>query len=226
MFKILVAEDHFHTQKLIQSILEEDGYDVTCANDGREALALLEHHSFDCLLFDIMMPFYDGVALTQFLREAGDETPILLLTAKQLPEDKKAGFLAGCDDYLIKPFDNDELLLRIKALLRRCNKLSLKQLRFGNVLVDYNSLSITKNELTLQLPQKEFMLLYCLLSQPERIFTRLELIEEVWEGKEDVSDATINVHVNHLRKKLEAFEEIELVTIRSLGYKAVIHHAS
>lgn len=222
MFRILVAEDHFHTQKLIESILKDDGYEVVCASDGRKALAILEETAFDCLVLDIMMPFIDGVTLTQTLRDAKDMTPILLLTAKQLPEDKKAGFLAGCDDYLVKPFDNDELLLRIKALLRRSNKLSLKQIRIGDLLVDYNSLSLSKHDMTLTLPQKEFMLLYFLLSQPERIFTRLELINEVWEGKEDVSDATINVHINHLRKKLESFPEIELVTIRSLGYKAVI----
>lgn len=224
MFQILVAEDHFHTQKLIESILNDDGFEVTCVSDGKKALDVLESRSFDCLVLDIMMPFLDGVALTKQLRDAGDMTPILLLTAKQLPEDKKAGFLAGCDDYLVKPFDNDELVLRVKALLRRSNKVSLKQIRIGTTLVDYNSMTIAKPGISLTLPQKEFSLLYYLISQPDRIFTRMEIITEVWEGKEDVSDATINVHINHLRKKLEAFPEIELMTIRSLGYKAVIHH--
>lgn len=225
MFKILVVEDHANTMKLIQSILKAENYTVVGAADGTEAFDLLAKEKFDCVVLDLMLPGMDGFEITRQIRETNDELPILILTAKQLPEDKKTAFLAGCDDYLVKPFDNDELILRIRALLRRSNRLSVMQCKIGDCTLDYASLTLKKGDQCLTLPQKEFYLLYKLVSGQGRIFTRLELTEEVW-GSEEVSDATLNVHIMRLRKKLEAFPEIELVTIRDLGYKAVFRDES
>lgn len=223
MFNILVVEDHTNTMKLIQSILKAESYTVFSAANASEAFDILSSSSIDCLILDLMLPGVDGFEITRQIRQTNEDLPILILTARQLTEDKKTAFLAGCDDYLVKPFDNDELLLRIKALLKRSNKLSLMQIHIDHLTLDYASLSLTTPETTLTLPQKEFYLLYKLVSGQGRIFTRLELCEEIW-GSGDVSDATLNVHMMRLRKKLEQFPQIELVTIRDLGYKAVIHH--
>lgn len=223
MFHILVVEDHINTQKLIRSILKAENYTVTCCETGMEAFDILQRETIDCLLLDVMLPGMDGFEITREIRKTNDELPILILTAKQLSIDKKTAFLAGCDDYLVKPFDNDELILRIRALLRRSNKLSLMQIEINDLILDYSSLSILRNKETiLTLPQKEFYLLYKLVSGQGKIFTRLELTEEIW-GSNEVNDSTLNVHMMRLRKKLEAFPEIEIVTIRDLGYKAVIH---
>lgn len=222
MFKILVVEDHENTMKLISSILKAERYTVFKAYNSEEAFDILSKENIDCILLDLMLPGLDGFEITRQIRKTDEETPILILTAKQLQEDKKTAFIAGCDDYLIKPFDNDELLLRIKALLRRSNKLSLMQIKIGKVLLDYASLSFQKEDIRLTLPQKEFYLLYKLAGHPNRIFTRLELIEEIW-GNNENADSTLNVHIMRLRKKLENFPEIELITIRDLGYKAVLH---
>lgn len=222
MFKILVVEDHENTMKLISSILKAENYTVVKAYNSEEAFDVLSKENIDCILLDLMLPGLDGFEITRQIRKTDEETPILILTAKQLQEDKKSAFIAGCDDYLVKPFDNEELLLRIKALLRRSNKLSLMQIKIGNLVLDYASLSIQKENTSLTLPQKEFYLLYKLAGHPGRIFTRLELIEEIW-GDNDNADSTLNVHMMRLRKKLENYPEIELVTIRDLGYKAVLH---
>lgn len=223
MFNILVVEDHPNTQKLIQSILKNENYTVYTASCAEEAFDLLAVKSIDCLVLDLMLPGMDGFEITRQIRQSEEELPILILTAKQLPIDKKTAFLAGCDDYLVKPFDNDELVLRIRALLRRSNKLSLMQIQLGDLVLDYSSLSLRDEKTVLTLPQKEFYLLYKLVGGHGRIFTRQQLTEEIW-GSSDVSDSTLNVHMMRLRKKLEAFPQIELVTIRDLGYKAVIHN--
>ncbi len=223
MFTILVVEDQPHTRKLIRSILKAENYTVIEAVNSIEAFEQLEKAPVDCLVLDLMLPGIDGFEITRQIRQSNQDLPILILTARQLSEDKKNAFLAGCDDYLIKPFDNDELILRIRALLRRSSRLSMMQQKIGNLILDYPSLSLQKKDLIVTLPQKEFNLLYKLVSGQGRIFTRLQLAEEVW-GTSEVSDATLNVHIMRLRKKLEQFPEIELVTIRDLGYKAVIHH--
>lgn len=222
MFKILVAEDQVNTQKLIKSILTQEGYSVLVAANGAEAFDILEETSVDLIVLDIMMPIMDGFEFISSLRAVDEETPILILTAKQLPEDKRQGFEMGCDDYLVKPFDHDEFLLRVKALLRRSNKLSVMQIEINDLVIDYASKSLIRGQNVETLPQKEFQLLYKLVSSPNKIFTRLEIVQDIW-GNEEVSDYTLNVHINRLRKKLDDYPEIELFTIRGLGYKAVIN---
>ncbi len=156
------------------------------------------------------------------LRSVKNNTPILMVTAKQLPEEKCKGFIAGTDDYMVKPVNEEEMLLRIKALLRRSQIANEHKLNIGSVSLDYDSLTILKNGITQTLPQKEFYLLYKLLSYPDKIFTRIQLMDEIWGMDSESSDTTINVHINRLRKKFGEWQEFEIISIRGIGYKAVI----
>ena len=221
MFHILIVEDDKNTRSLIQVILRQAGYQVHVAYDGMEALDVMDKQHIDLIVLDIMMPNMDGYEFTSQLRESKNTLPILMLTARQLPEDKRKGFLVGTDDYLTKPFDDEELLLRIKALLRRAQIVSDHRLIIGQVTLDYDALTVTRGEETQTLPQKEFYLLYKLLSYPGKIFTRLQLMDEVWGMTTESTDATVNVHINRLRKRFEKYPEFEIVTIRGLGYKVV-----
>ena len=222
MFNLLVVEDDKSTARLMQAVLEHAGYAVSHAGNGIEALALMERQHIDLIVLDVMMPKMDGYQFTEELRSCGDNTPILMLTAKQLPEERCRGFLVGTDDYMIKPANEEELLLRIKALLRRAQIASERKLHVGKVTLDYDALSVTRDGVTQTLPQKEFLLLYKLLSNPNKIFTRLQLMDEIWGMNSETVDTTINVHVNRLRKKFEQWPEFEIVAIRGIGYKAVI----
>lgn len=221
MFHILIVEDDKHTRALLKTILKQAGYQTYTACDGREALAVMDEQHIDLIVLDIMMPNMDGYELTRQLRDSNYTLPILMLTARQLPQDKHKGFLVGTDDYLTKPFDDEELLLRIKALLRRAQIVSDHRLVIGQVTLDYDALTVTRGEETQTLPQKEFYLLYKLLSYPGKIFTRLQLMDEIWGMTTESTDATVNVHINRLRKRFEKYPEFEIVTIRGLGYKAV-----
>lgn len=180
MFNILVVEDDKHTRKLMEAILKRDGYSVYTAENGAAALDLMDTQQIDLIVLDIMMPGKNGYEFTQELRENGCMTPILMTTARQLPADKKKGFLVGADDYMTKPVDIEEMLLRIKALLRRSQIISARQLAIGDVVLDYDALTVTRGEDRQTLPQKEFYLLYKLLSYPGRIFTRIQLMDEIW----------------------------------------------
>ncbi len=225
MVQILVVEDDVNTQKLMKAVITHDGYDVLTANDGLQALDVMENKQVDLIVLDVMMPNMDGYEFTESLRSVGDTTPILMVTAKQLPEERCQGFIVGTDDYMVKPVDEEELLLRIKALLRRAQIVNSHKLRIGNnIVLDYDSLSVTKNGETQTLPQKEFYLLYKLLSYPNKIFTRLQLMDEIWGMDTETDDSTLNVHINRLRKKFGDWPEFEIVAIRGIGYKAVIHH--
>lgn len=166
----------------------------------------------------------DGYEFTEQLRRAGDLTPILMVTARQLPEEKCRGFLAGTDDYMVKPINEEEMLLRIKALLRRAQIANEHKLHIGRVTLNYDALTVSRDGNSQLLPQKEFYLLYKLLSYTDKIFTRLQLMDEIWGMDSNTVDTTVNVHINRLRKKFESCPEFELVTIRGIGYKAVIHH--
>jgi DNA-binding response OmpR family regulator len=180
----------------------------------------MDTHHVDVIVLDIMMPGMDGYALTSELRAAGNAIPILMVTAKQLPADKKRGFLAGTDDYMTKPVDTEEMLLRIKALLRRSRIVSERKL-IGELELDYDALTVSRGEERQTLPQKEFYLLYKLLSYPDKIFTRIQLMDEIWGMESESGDTTVNVHINRLRRRFERYPEFELVSVRGLGYKAV-----
>ena len=223
MFHILVVDDDKNTRKYMRAVLEAEGYTVSTAADGEEALAQLERDVFDLAVLDIMMPNMDGYEFTKVLREAGNELPILMVSAKQLPADRHKGFLVGTDDYITKPIDETEMILRIKALLRRAKIASEHRIVIGDVTLDYDSLSVTKSGETQQLPQKEFLLLYKLLSYPGKVFTRIQLMDEIWGTESDTGWETVTVHIGRLRKRFEGWEEFEIESIRGLGYRAVKH---
>ncbi len=221
MFNILVAEDDKNTRKLMQAVLSANGFRPILACDGIEALKILDVQHIDLIVLDVMMPNMDGYELTQQLRNSKYTIPILMVTAKQLPADKKRGFIVGTDDYMTKPIDDEEMILRIKALLRRAKIVNEHKLTIGEVTLDYDALSVSRKGERQTLPQKEFYLLYKLLSYPNKIFTRVQLMDEIWGIDSDSTDYTVNVHINRLRKRFEQYPEFEIQTIRGLGYKAV-----
>ena len=223
MFNILVVEDDKNLRKLITTYLQRNKYSTYEATNGEEALNVLDQSYIDLIVSDIMMPKMDGYELIKSLREAKYDVPILIITAKSEIEDKKEGFLLGADDYMVKPIDIEEMLLRIQVLLRRSKSASDKKIQIGNLLLNYNQLSVIKKDKVYNLAQKEFYLLYKLLSTPNTIFTRQELIEEVWGLESDSDYRTVDVHIKRIREKMKDVDEFEIVTIRGIGYKAIIH---
>lgn len=221
MIHILVVEDDKHVRRLMETVLKREGYTVFTAEDGVKALHMLEIQHIDLIVLDIMMPNMDGYELAQEIRAADIQIPILMATAKQLPEDKKKGFRLGTDDYMTKPVDTEEMLLRIQALLRRSQIASARKLTVGKVILDHDALTVTREEEKQTLPQKEFYLLYKLLSYPDRIFTRIQLMDEIWGVESETTDTTVNVHINRLRKRFESYPDFEIMSVRGLGYKAV-----
>ena len=221
MFHILVADDDRNTRRLLQAVLENAGYQVFTAENGVEALEVMDRQHIDLVVLDIMMPRMDGYEFTSTLRECNNNLPILMVSAKQLPSDKKHGFLVGTDDYMTKPIDVEEMLWRIKALLRRAQIANERRIVIGNVVLDYDSLTVSRGNETLELPQKEFLLLYKLLSYPGKIFTRIQLMDEIWGADSDTGWETVTVHIGRLRKRFQNWNEFEIVSVRGLGYKAV-----
>ena len=221
MFHILVVDDDKHTRMLFKAVLQAENYRVFTASNGEEALEVMDKEHIDLVVLDIMMPRMDGYEFTKTLRQNDNTLPVLMVSAKQLPADKQKGFLAGTDDYMTKPVDEMEMLLRIKALLRRARIANERRIIVGNVILDYDALTVTKNEDTQELPQKEFMLLYKLLSYPGKIFTRIQLMDEIWGAESDTGWETVTVHIGRLRRRFEGWEEFEIVSVRGLGYKAV-----
>ena len=221
MFQILVVDDDKNIRRLYQAVLEDAGYGVHTAANGEEALAVMDREYVDLVVLDVLMPRLDGYEFTRTLRENRNELPILMVSAKQLPQDKKRGFLAGTDDYMTKPIDEEEMLLRIRALLRRARITSERRIEVGDVVLDYDSLSVTRGAEILELPQKEFLLLYKLLSFPGKIFTRIQLMDEIWGADSETGWETVTVHVGRLRRRFEGWPEFEIVSVRGLGYKAV-----
>ncbi|MBS5405773.1 response regulator transcription factor [Enterocloster sp.] len=223
MFQILVAEDDKNTRRLMEAVLKEHGYHPILACDGLEALKLLDTHHVDLVILDIMMPGMDGYEFTRQLRATDYTLPILMVTAKLLPEDKRKGFIVGTDDYMTKPVDEEEMILRIRALLRRAQIVNERRITIADVCLDYDSLTVSRGDESQTLPRKEFYLLYKLLSYPGKIFTRIQLMDEIWGMESQSDDNTINVHINRLRKRFEDYPEFTIETIRGLGYKAVKH---
>lgn len=221
MFNILVAEDDKNTRLLLKAVLEAEKYTVFTASDGAEALEVMDREHIDLCVLDVMMPRMDGYEFTRTLREGNSTLPILMVSAKHLPQDKQRGFLSGTDDYMTKPIDETEMLLRIKALLRRAKIAHEKKIVIGDVVLDYDSLTVTKNGEAQELPQKEFLLLFKLLSYPGKIFTRIQLMDEIWGAECETGWETVTVHIGRLRKRFEGWEEFQIESVRGLGYKAV-----
>ena len=221
MFHILVVDDDKNTRLLFRAELESAGYTVVTATDGRDALAVMDREHVDLVVLDIMMPNMDGYEFTRLLRESQNNLPILMVSAKQLPADKHKGFIVGTDDYITKPIDGEEMLYRIRALLRRAKIVSERKIHIGNVVLDYDSMTVSRAGEVCELPQKEFLLLYKLLSYPGKIFTRIQLMDEIWGADSNTGWETVTVHIGRLRKRFEGWREFEIESVRGLGYKAV-----
>lgn len=221
MFQILVVDDDKNIRFFIKEALELNHYNVYTAKDGKEALDVLSENHIDLVIVDIMMPKMDGYEFTKQVRYSNSELPILMMSAKHLSDDRKKGFLVGIDDYMSKPLDLEELLLHVKALLRRYNLESERKLVFGNITLNYDSYEVTRFDEVIELPQKEFLLLYKLLSNPDKIYTRIQLMDEIWGYDCETTWETLTVHINRLRKKFDVWNEFEIVAVRGLGYKVI-----
>jgi DNA-binding response OmpR family regulator len=222
LVNILLVDDHEKIRKLMEIYLKREGYNVLHAGNGKQALDLLDYTAVDLVIADIMMPEMDGYELTRSLRDANFNMPVLMVTAKDTFPDKKKGFDLGADDYMTKPVDMDELTLRVKALLRRSKISSERQIIIGDIILDYESLEVRTPVGNVELPKKEFYLLYKLLSYPKKIFTRQELMDDILGLDSAADERTVDVHIKRLREKFGSIAEFEIVTIRGLGYKGVI----
>lgn len=219
--KILIVEDEANIRELLRLYLEREGYTVLEAENGVEGIKKWKSDKPDMLLLDVMMPVMDGWELTRELRRCYPRLPIMLVTARDTIEDKRTGFTSGADDYLTKPVDLDELLLHVQALLRRSQAMTSHQLTIGQTHLDYDSLTVQRGDTLLTLPKKEFFLLFKLLSSPMQIFTRRQLMDEIWGMDAQSDERTVDVHIKRLREKCEIFPDFSIVTVRGLGYKAV-----
>ncbi len=222
MLYILVVEDDINTRKLMEAVLLQNGYGVILAKDGIDAFEKMDNHHIDLIVLDLMMPRMDGYEFTETLRNCNSNVPVLMVTAKETHADKKRGFLVGTDDYMVKPVDEEEMILRIAALLRRSQIVNEHQLTVGKTILDYDAFTVSQNGKVQELPNKEFMLLYKLLSYQNKIFTRRSLMDEIWDMNSDTDERTVDVHVNRLRDRFKESSDFEIITVRGLGYKAVI----
>jgi DNA-binding response OmpR family regulator len=221
MFKILVVEDDQTLLKVMCAILTKKGYHALPAANGAEALDMMEKEHIDLMITDIMMPAMDGYGLAAEARTGGFTFPILMITAKEKFEDKEKGFGSGADDYMVKPIDVKEMVLRVEALLRRAKISTERSLSFGKVHLDYDTFTVSGENETIELPVKEFLLLFKLLSYPGKIFTRQSLMEEIWGMDSNSEERTVDVHISRLREKFHKWDDFEIATVRGLGYKAV-----
>lgn len=221
MFTILVVEDNADMRELFCTVLTDHGYRTVGAQDGADALRIMEGEYVDLIVADLMMPNMDGYELAASLREARYELPILIVTAKDQFADMQRAFRAGTDDYMVKPINVNELVLRVEALLRRAKISSEKRIVMGDTVLNYDALTVTRNGVESTLPQKEFYLLYKLLAYPGRIFTRQQLMDEIWGMFSETDERTVNTHINRLRDRFADCGDFEIVTVRGLGYKAV-----
>jgi len=223
MFSILVVEDDETLNKMICAKLMQEQFEVHIAFDGEQALEIMDQVHIDILICDIMMPKMDGYELTDAIRKANYTLPILMVTAKAQIEDMEMGFHVGTDDYLIKPFNMKEMVLRIHALLKRSQIMNEHQMTVGSIVLDYDALTVEDQEETQTLPPKEFYLLYKLLSSPNHIFTRLEIMDEIWGMDSEADERTVDSHIKKLRRKFEKYSDFEIVTVRGLGYKVKVN---
>ena len=224
MFSILVAEDDHAIRTLITTKLKQENYTIYTAENGEEALSIMEKHQVDLLISDIMMPVMDGYSLVKTLRETKYTLPILMITAKSQLESLEEAFKLGVDDYMVKPIRLEELALRVRALLRRAQLETEKVLRFPHTKLDYNALTLTdiETDTVYQIPKKEFYVLYKLLSNPEKIFTRLDLLDDIWGMQEDHDERLVDACIKRVRQKFKDNLDFDIVTIRGLGYKGTV----
>lgn len=222
MFNILVADDVANIRRLYEYTLEKNGFKVFTAENGEAALDIIEKQHIDLMILDVMMPKKDGYEVLKTLRESGSNLPVLIITAKDAAEDLRRGFILGTDDYMTKPVDEMEMILRIKALLRRSKIAEEQKIVAGSTELVYDSFSVTVAGEPVVLPKKEFQILFKLLSFPRKTFTRQALMEEFWEMDSDSEARTVDVHINRLRERFRDNKDFEIVTVRGLGYKAEI----
>lgn len=221
MFKILIAEDDSELRQLFQHVLVKNGYSVTGVSNGREALDRIDQGYFDLIISDIMMPELDGYQLVSSLREAGINTPVMMITAKDAFDDMRLGFVSGTDDYMVKPINVNEMVLRVGALLRRAQMINERRLSIGGTELECDSLTVSFNGESFVLPQKEFMLLYKMASFPGKIFTRQQLMDDIWGYDSESDTHTVDVHIGRLRDRFRDNKDFKIVTMRGLGYKVV-----
>ena len=221
MFKILIAEDDRELRQLFQHVLTKNGYAVTGVSNGEEAMDAIDAGYYDLIISDIMMPKMDGYQLVRALREAGLTIPVMMITAKDAFDDMRMGFLSGSDDYMVKPVNVNEMVLRVGALLRRAQLANERRQVIGNTVLECDSLSVHSGKETMTLPQKEFMLLYKMVSFPGRIFTRQQLMDDIWGYSSETDTHTVDVHIGRLRERFRANPDFKIVTMRGVGYKVV-----
>ena len=221
MLKILIAEDDRELRQLFEHVLVKNGYSVRGVSDGQEALDAMDEEYFNLIISDIMMPVMDGYTLVRSLRDAGDTTPVLMITAKDAFDDMRMGFLSGTDDYMVKPVNVNEMVLRVSALLRRAQMISERRQVIGGTTMECDSLTVTTENGSMVLPQKEFMLLYKMASFPGRIFTRQQLMDDIWGYDSDTDTHTVDVHIGRLRDRFRDSKDFKIITMRGVGYKVV-----
>lgn len=221
MFNILVVEDDKELRDLFCTVLIDNGYTALSAVDGENAFDVLDSHYIDLIISDIMMPKMDGFEMLKTLREVGYTMPVLMITAKESSADKRKGFRLGTDDYMVKPIDVNEMIWRVEALLRRSQIISQRKARLGGTEFDCDTLSVSSGETITELPQKEFFLLFKLAASPNRIFTRRQIMDEIWGVESEADSHTLDVHISRLRDHFKDNPDFEIVTVRGLGYKVV-----
>ena len=222
MFKILVVEDDKELNRTVCSFLNSSGYDATGCLNATEAYDALYENLFDLIVSDIMMPGVDGFEFAKSVRELNEEIPILFMTARDDIVSKQRGFRIGVDDYMVKPVDLDELFLRIGALLRRAKIASSRKLEIGNFVMDADEHTAYLGEEEISLTNREFSILYKLLSYPKKTFTRTQLMDEFWDADTETAPRAVDVYMTKLRSKLSECEAFEIKTVHGLGYKAVM----
>ena len=221
MFNILIAEDDYELRHLFQRGLIQNGYRVRGVEDGKAALETLEKEYADLIISDIMMPVMDGYELVRALREAGNQTPVLMITAKDAFDDMRKGFLSGTDDYMVKPINVNEMVLWVGALLRRAQMINEQKLVLGGTEPLLDSLTVVTEKDSCVLPQKEFMLLYKMASSPGRTFTRQQIMDDIWGYEAESDTYTVDVHIGRLRERFRDNQDFRIVTIQGVGYKVV-----
>ena len=221
MLKILIAEDDRELRRLFAHVLLKNGYTVKEVGNGKEALDAIDAEYFDLIISDIMMPLMDGYEFVRLLREAGNTTPVLMITAKDAFDDMRRGFISGTDDYMVKPINVNEMVLRVQALLRRAQMINDRKQTIGGTVLECDTFTVTCDGESMVLPQKEFMLLYKMASFPGRIFTRQQLMDDVWGYDTDSDTHTVDVHIGRLRDRFKSNKDFKIVTMRGVGYKVV-----